>query len=77
MRLGAATIAALLTVGMLTAPISTTFAADSRHRSHSSQHRTAAQPPALIACTVLGCQANASRLHAGIGANLERAADRL
>jgi len=56
MRLGAATIAALLTVGMLTVPISTTFAADYRHRSHSSQHRAAARAPARIACTVLGCQ---------------------
>jgi hypothetical protein len=49
-------IAALLTVGMLTVPISTTFAADYRHRSHSSQHRAAARAPARIACTVLGCQ---------------------
>jgi len=49
-------IAALLTVGMLTVPISTTFAADYRHRSHSSQHRAAARAPARIACNVLGCQ---------------------
>ena len=56
MRLGAATIAALLTAGILTTPISIAVAADSRHRSHSFQHRTAPQPPARIACTVLGCQ---------------------
>jgi len=75
MRLGAATIAALLTVGMLTAPISTTFAADSRHRSHSFQHRAAAAGAHCVHGS--GLPANPGRLHAGTGANLERAADRL
>jgi hypothetical protein len=51
-------IAALLTVGMLTAPAMTTIAASSQHRSHSSRHHivTTAQPPARIACTAVGCE---------------------
>ena len=49
-------IAALLTVGALTTPASTTITANSQHRGHSSRHNTVAQQPARIACTVLGCQ---------------------
>ena len=56
MKPSAAMIAALLTVGALTTPASTTIAANSQHRSHSSRHHTVAQSPARIACTVLGCQ---------------------
>jgi hypothetical protein len=51
-------VAALLSVGMLTAPAATTIAASGQHRSHPSRHHTvtAAQPPARIACTAVGCQ---------------------
>lgn len=56
MRLGASMAAALLTAAILTTPASTTIAASSQHRGHSSQHHTTAQPPARIACTVVGCQ---------------------
>ncbi|MFY9897718.1 MAG: hypothetical protein WAK67_07960 [Xanthobacteraceae bacterium] len=56
MRPSAAMIAALLTVGALTTPASTTIAANSQHRGHSSRHNTVAQQPARIACTILGCQ---------------------
>jgi len=56
MKPSAAMIAALLTVGTLTTPASTTIAANSQHRGHSSRHNTVAQPPGAIACTVLGCQ---------------------
>jgi hypothetical protein len=75
MKPSAAMIAALLTVGALTTPASTTIAANSQHRSHSSRHHTVAEPPARIACTVL--VADPDRLHTGTGTNLERAADRL
>jgi hypothetical protein len=56
MKPSAAMIAALLTVGPLTTPASTTIAANSAHRSHSSRHHAMAQPQARIACTVVGCQ---------------------
>jgi hypothetical protein len=51
-------IAALPTLAILTAPASTTVAANSHHRSHMSRHRSVptAQPPARIACTEIGCQ---------------------
>ena len=55
MRPVAAMVAALLTAG-LTTPASSANAASSQHRSHPSQHHTTAQPPARIACTVVGCQ---------------------
>jgi len=52
-----AVIAALLTVAMLTAPVRTTIAADSLHRSHASRHHAVPAPqPARIACTPLGCE---------------------
>ncbi|MGO8921585.1 MAG: hypothetical protein ACLQF4_01425 [Xanthobacteraceae bacterium] len=56
MRLGPSMVATLLTAAMLTTPASATIAAFSQHRGHSSQHHTTAQPPARIACTVVGCQ---------------------
>jgi hypothetical protein len=56
MRPGAAILAALLTPGLLTTPTSIAIAASGQHRSHSSKHDATAQPPARIACTVLGCQ---------------------
>jgi hypothetical protein len=51
-------IAALLAVGILTPPASIATAADSQHRNHSPRHHavTTPQPPARIACRVLGCQ---------------------
>jgi len=49
-------ISALLTAGILLAPASVACARSDRHPSHSSPQHTAAQPPARIACTVLGCQ---------------------
>jgi hypothetical protein len=49
-------IAALLAAGMLVASASTATAAKSQ--THSSRHRAVAtaQPPARVACTVVGCQ---------------------
>jgi hypothetical protein len=56
MRSSAATIAALLAAGTLIASASTATAAKSQ--THSSRHHavSATQPPARIACTVVGCQ---------------------
>jgi len=55
MRSSAATIAALLAAGTLIASASTPTAAS---QAHSSRHHavSATQPPARIACTVVGCQ---------------------
>jgi len=51
-------VAALLTAGLLATAASTTIAASSQRRSHSTRHHavTTAQPPARIACTVVGCR---------------------
>jgi hypothetical protein len=57
MRPGFLMIAALPTLAILATPASTTVAANSHHRSHVSGHRPVpTQPPARIACTVIGCQ---------------------
>jgi hypothetical protein len=62
MRPSATIVAALLMAAIVTTPAATTIAASRQHRSHAStpapRHHTVtpAQPPARIACTVLGCQ---------------------
>jgi hypothetical protein len=64
MRPSAFTVATLLlSLGMLGAPAAITLAATpaaatNQHRSHPFRHHTVStvQPPARIACTVLGCQ---------------------
>jgi hypothetical protein len=57
MKRRAAAIAALVSTGLVVlGPVAVATARHSHRPSHSLPPRTAAQPPARIACTPLSCQ---------------------